>query len=78
MDLREEVETLRASLRRAETVQHELDRRVFHLKTLYDVSKDIFGSVVSETILRNFLLMTLGNFGVIEGFVAMLDRPSRR
>ena len=77
MDLREEVETLRASLRRAETVQHELDRRVFHLKTLYDVSKDIFGSVVSETILRNFLLMTMGNFGVIEGFVAMLDRPSR-
>ncbi|HYR03723.1 MAG TPA: adenylate/guanylate cyclase domain-containing protein [Syntrophobacteria bacterium] len=77
MDLREEVETLRASLRRAETVQHELDRRVFHLKTLYDVSKDIFGSVLSKTILRNFLLMTMGNFGVIEGFIAMLDTPSR-
>jgi class 3 adenylate cyclase/transcriptional regulator with GAF, ATPase, and Fis domain len=51
----------------------QLDRRVFHLKTLYDVSKDIFGTVESETVLKNFLLMTLGNFGVMEGFILTLD-----
>jgi transcriptional regulator with GAF, ATPase, and Fis domain len=51
----------------------QLDRRVFHLKTLYDVSKDIFGTVESETILKNFLLMTLGNFGVMEGFILTQD-----
>ena len=50
----EEIESLRASLKKAEGVQAELDRRVFHLKTLYDVSKDIYGSVKTETILRNF------------------------
>ena len=48
----EEIEQLKASLKEAEHVQADLDRRVFHLKTLYDVSKDIYGSVETETILR--------------------------
>ena len=50
-----------------------MDRRVFHLKTLYDISKDIFSTVDFEAVLRNFLLMTLGNFGVIKGYILMLD-----
>jgi class 3 adenylate cyclase len=45
----------------------ELDRRVYHLKTLYDVSREVFSSIDFDTILRNFLLMTMGNFGVIQG-----------
>ena len=69
MDLSAEIEQLRTSLNRAEYIQTELDRRVFHLKTLYDVSKDIFSSVEFETILRIFLMMTMGNFGVMEGFI---------
>jgi class 3 adenylate cyclase len=77
MDLQEEVEHLRSALKQAEHIQVELDRRVFHLKTLYDVSTDIFGSVEFETILRNFLLMTMGNFGVVEGFILTLERPSK-
>jgi class 3 adenylate cyclase len=56
-----------------EEILSEVDRRVFHLKTLYDVSKDIFGTVDFEAVLRNFLLMTLGNFGVMEGFILTLD-----
>jgi class 3 adenylate cyclase len=73
----EEIEKLRASLKEAEHVQSELDRRIFHLKTLYDVSKDIYSSVETETILRNFLLMTMGNFGVMEGFIILLDASSK-
>jgi class 3 adenylate cyclase len=73
----EKIEQLKASLKEAEHVQADLDRRVFHLKTLYDVSKDIYGSVETETILRNFLLMTMGNFGVMEGFVILLDASSK-
>jgi class 3 adenylate cyclase len=73
----EEIEQLKASLKEAEDVQAELDRRVFHLKTLYDVSKDIYGSVETETILRNFLLMTMGNFGVMEGFAILMDVSSK-
>lgn len=81
MDPQKEIERLRSALYKAENIQVELDRRVFSLKTLYDVSKDIFSSVETATILRDFLLMTMGNFGVMGGFVltaqgksAVIDR----
>ena len=73
---RKEMKELRVSLERAEQVQMELDRRIFHLKTLYDVSTDIFGSVETRTILRNFLLISTGNFGVLEGFAFLRSLPS--
>jgi class 3 adenylate cyclase len=76
MNQRDEAKELRASLKRSEHIQDELDQRIFHLKTLYDVSKDIFGRVDFEIIVKNFLLMTMGNFGVAQGFVLTLDRPS--
>lgn len=78
MNLQAEVEQLKASLTKADQIQAELDRRVFSLKTLYDVSKDIYSSVDTETILRNFLLMSMGNFGVMEGFIALLDVPASK
>jgi len=77
MDLQKEIEQLRSALQKAENIQLELDRRVFSLKTLYDVSKDIFSSVETETILRNFLLMTMGNFGVMGGFVLTVNGESK-
>jgi class 3 adenylate cyclase len=76
MDHQEEIEQLRESLKQAENIQAELDLRVFNLKTLNDVSKDIYGNVESETIIRNFLLMTMGNFGVMQGFILLLDQPA--
>ena len=77
MGLEKELEQLRSSLQQAERIQTELDRRVYYMKTLYDVSKDIFGSVEFETILKNFLLMTMGNFGVAEGFILTVDVSTR-
>lgn len=76
MNLQKEVEQLRNSLRQAERTQTELDRRVFHLKTLYDVGKDIFGSVECDSILKNFLLMTMGNFGVAKGFILVVHESA--
>ena len=55
------------------SIESELNRQVFHLKTLYDVSRELLGLVETDAILRNFLLMTLGNFGVVEGFVFLDD-----
>ena len=77
MNLEKELEQLRNSLLQTERIQTELDRRDYYLKTLYDVSKDIFSSVEYEPILKNFLLMTMGNFGVTEGFILTVDIPSR-
>jgi len=78
MNLQGQIEQLRTSLEQAESIQTELDRRVYYLKTLYDISKDIFGSVEYEKILKNFLMMTMGNFGVAEGFILTVDVPSRK
>jgi hypothetical protein len=72
-----EFEHLKILPKEAEEVQRELDHRVFHLKTLYDVSRDIFASIESEKILRNFLLMTMGNFGILEGFVLLFNDSSK-
>ena len=77
MDLSTEVNRLREELKQSENVQSELDRRVFYLKTLYDVSKDIFGSVETETILRSFLLMAMGNFGATEGSILLINPLSK-
>ncbi len=66
-DLHVQLEQLTASLKQADEVRAELDRRIFHLKTLYDVSKDLYGSVEVDAILRSFLLMSMGNFGVVTG-----------
>jgi hypothetical protein len=76
-DLQKEIDNLRESFVQAERIETELDRRVFYLKTLYDVSKDIFSSVEYEPILKNFLLMTMGNFGVVEGFILTVDLSSK-
>lgn len=59
-----------------EEAMSALDRRVYHLKTLYDISKDIFGSVDFEAILKNFMMMIMGNFGVMDGFILILDIPT--
>ena len=55
------------------TLESELSRQLFHLKTLYDVSRELLGLVDVDAVLRNFLLMTLGNFGVVEGFVFLSE-----
>jgi signal transduction histidine kinase len=59
-------------------MQAELDLRLFHLKTLYDVSRELLGEIEVESILRNFLLMTLGNFGVAEGFILTHNAHSKQ
>jgi class 3 adenylate cyclase len=78
MDPHAEVKRLRNQLKESGHVQNELDRRIFYLKTLYDVSKDIFSSVESETILRNFCLMAMGNFGVTKGFTLLTNSATQQ
>jgi signal transduction histidine kinase len=50
-------------------VQAQLDKQLFHLKTLYDVSQELLGLTDVRVILKNFLLMTMGTFGTASGFI---------
>ncbi len=77
MQLDKDIEQVRQSLTKADKIQEELDRRVFHLKTLYDVSKDIYSSTDTKTILRSFLLMSMGNFGAMEAIITLVNLPEK-
>ena len=61
----------------SEKVQDDLDRQLFHLRTLYDVSHELLGLSDIQDILKSFLLMTMGNFGAIQGFIMAQDSISR-
>jgi signal transduction histidine kinase len=61
----------------SDKVQDELDRQLFHLRTLYDVSHELLGLSDVKEILKSFLLMTMGNFGAIQGFIMARDLTSK-
>jgi class 3 adenylate cyclase len=67
-----------ASSEGLEIIQAELDRRAYYLRTLYDVSKELFGTVDFDAILRNFMLMTMGNFGVFRCFILTCNEAADR
>jgi len=48
----------------------------YQLSTLFDFSKDVFGILEIEVILKNSLLFTMGNFGVVDGFVGLFNLNS--
>jgi serine phosphatase RsbU (regulator of sigma subunit) len=50
----------------------------YQLNTLFDFSKDVFGILDIAVILRNSLLFTMGNFGVVDGFVGLFDQTSKK
>ena len=56
----------------------EYERCNYQLNTLFDFSKDIFGILDIEAILRNSLLFTMGNFGVVDGFLGLFDLDSEK
>ena len=51
----------------AEHSQRELERRIFHLKTLYEVSQVIGSLRDPQQIMKNLLLMVIGTFGALKG-----------
>ena len=76
----QQMEALNQDLQRKnlnlENAFEELDRRVYHLKTLNDISRDIFSTVAFDAIINHFLLMIMGNFGVMQGFAMMMNPNS--
>jgi class 3 adenylate cyclase len=53
--------------------QRELERRIFHLKTLYEVSQVIGSLRDPQQIMKNLLLMVIGTFGALKGVAFLVD-----
>ncbi len=58
--------------------QRELEKRIFHLKTIYDVSQGLPILRGTEAILKNLLLMVMGAFGAMAGLAFIVDPKSGR
>lgn len=78
MDTTKEIRRLKAALKKSKAVQIELDRNVFYLRTLYDVSRDVYTSIETDKILRNFLLIAMGNFGSKRGYVVLFSMSNKK
>jgi len=61
----------------AEDSQRELERRVFHLKTLYDVTREIGFLRDTQQIIKNHLLMVMGAFGALRGVILIVDNTGK-
>lgn len=65
-------------LQEAARARQELEKRMFHLKTLYDVSREIGFLIDTQAIIKNLLMMVVGTFGVERGLIVLRDVRENR
>jgi signal transduction histidine kinase len=53
--------------------QRELERRIFHLKTLYDLGQEIGYARGTDEIFKSLLMMMIGTFGASSGFILLCN-----
>jgi len=69
---------LQNALRQAEESRADLDRRLFHLQTLYDFTGELSPVIATEKLLEMFLLTAMGTFGASQGLALLCDRKSKK
>ena len=52
---------------------NELEKKAYHLKTLNDVSQELFFLKEPEEIISTLLLMVMGSYGSVQGFAFLLN-----
>lgn len=53
--------------------QQELDKRIFHLNTLYETTHELSGLNQPRKMMETFLLSAMGIFGITEGLVILIN-----
>jgi rhodanese-related sulfurtransferase len=69
---------LQNALQQAEHSRANLDRRIFHLQTLYEFTGELSPVIATEKLLETFLLTAMGTFGASAGTVLLCDRKNRK
>ncbi|HSO71773.1 MAG TPA: hypothetical protein VLR91_03885, partial [Thermodesulfobacteriota bacterium] len=72
-DLDEAREEIGQLHRKLETLDSDQQRRIFYLKTLYDISSELAAQRDPAKMLEEFLLMVMGTFGFEQGLIQALD-----
>jgi signal transduction histidine kinase len=69
---------LKESPKEEKKSQQELEKRIFYLKTLYDLGQEIGFLRGTQEITKTLLLMMIGNFGAFCGFIFLFDVSQRK
>ncbi|MDY0039638.1 MAG: rhodanese-like domain-containing protein, partial [Desulforhabdus sp.] len=69
--------SLKEALELAHQTREDLDRRVYHLKSLYELTAELSPIAESQALLVAFLLNVLGTFGVNQGFALVYERSAQ-
>ncbi len=77
-DLVRQSSALEDAFRQAGLARENLDRQIFHLHTLYELTAELSPIVNTESLMESFLLMIMGTFGLIQGIVLLCDRKIRK
>ena len=75
---RQVMKVMAERLRRMNENLGELEKRVFHLKALYDLSREIGLLSGSESVMDSLLMAVLGTFGVERGVIVLRDGRSNQ
>jgi rhodanese-related sulfurtransferase len=65
-------------LHQAGQARENLDRQVFHLQTLYDLTAELSPVANTEKLMETFLMMVMGTFGASRGMALLCDRKSQK
>lgn len=65
--------SLQDALAEVTRTQQELDKRVFHLNTLYETAHELSGLNQPRKMMETFLLSAMGIFGITEGLVILIN-----
>jgi len=76
-ELREKNDELTGAIKKKDSARKDLSRRLFHLKSFYDIFIELSGIKDVERITEIFLLMIIGMFSVKQGFIMLFDREEK-
>ncbi len=73
----ESLPDLQNALEQARKTREELDRRIFHLKSLSDLNFELSPRFDMDGLLQAFIMTVMGSLGVRQGLVLVFDRETR-
>ncbi|MGE5259058.1 MAG: rhodanese-like domain-containing protein [Hyphomicrobiales bacterium] len=65
-------------MEQASRAQAELDKRVYHLRTLHETACELSGLSHPQRIMETFLLTAMGIFGVARGLAVLMNTRTRQ
>lgn len=76
-DLSTKNSELEKALNEVKLARDELDKRVFHLQTFYDLNSELSPIIRTDSLIESFLLMVMGTFSIADGFILLYDRDKK-